>query len=49
MAGQEESVTLPDGRVVNFVVPADFVAGQIIEVEVGRTEWKSALREAGVR
>lgn len=34
--GSEETVSLPDGRVVKFTVPSKFKAGDVIEVEVSR-------------
>lgn len=34
--GSEETVSLPDGRVVKFTVPSNFKAGDVIEVEVSR-------------
>ena len=37
--GETETITLPDGRVVAFVVPETFTAGQVIEVEVARTTY----------
>jgi len=43
--GSEEAVRLPDGRVVKFTVPASFAAGEIIEVEVSRRQFKEISRD----
>lgn len=43
--GAEEAVTLPDGRVVKFTVPASFKDGEIIEVEVSRQRFQHVTRD----
>lgn len=43
--GSNESVTLPDGRVVQFTIPATFSPGEIIEVEVARQRFQEVSKE----